>query len=361
MKKRNLIVWVFIFISMTSCKVSRFVVYNFADIDDYKKFPDREIQNTSEEKFQFAVADTMLQLKIKDAPAEEFFEKYKTVAFLVIQNDTIQYEKYLNKYEKESIVTSFSVAKSVISMLIGIAIEEGHISSVHDPVSQYISELKENGFDKVTIEDLLQMTSGLKFNESYFNPFGHAATYYYGRNLEKVSTRLKLAYEPQSRQDYTSGSTQLLGLVLQRALPNQTISSYLEEKIWTPLQMEYPASWSLDKKDGMEKAFCCLNARARDFAKLGRLYLNEGEWNGTQIVPKEWVRQSTKVDSTNGSKKGYQYQWWLPNEEGDFMAVGILGQYIFVSPEKNLIIVRNGKSSDGVNWKSIFLGIKLNL
>ncbi len=135
----------------------------------------------------------------------------------------------------------------------------------------------------------------------------------------------------------------------------------MQEKLWQPMQMEYDASWSLDKKNGgVEKTFCCVNARARDFAKLGRLYLNKGNWNGKQIVSKQWVETSTKIDTTNGSAWHYQYSWWLPTKNGDFMAIGILGQYIYVNPAKNLVIVRMGKQVGGVNWREIMPAIAEN-
>jgi CubicO group peptidase (beta-lactamase class C family) len=277
---------------------------------------------------------------------------------LIIKNDTIQYEKYWGKYDESSIVPSFSMAKSITSILIGCAIDDKLIKSVNEPITNYIPELKENDFDKVTIENLLQMTSGIKFNESYINPFGDAATFYYGTNLRKAIKKMKLEIEPGERFAYSSGSAQLLGLVLERALKNKTISSYLEEKIWQPLEMEFDASWSLDrKKNGLEKTFCCINARARDYAKIGRLYLNKGKWNDKQIVSENWVAQSTKIDTTNNSSLRYQYQWWLPSQTGDFMAQGILGQFIYVNPEKNLIIVRLGKGLGFTDWKTAFVGI----
>jgi len=331
------------------------VFYNFANITDYKIFPYRTIE-TSPSPFIFAEArhpklPEDIETDNNNEPFDAYLDRTKTVAFLVIQNDSIQYERYFNKYAKESIAASFSMAKSITSMLIGIAIEEGKIQSVNEPVTNYIPELKPNGFGTVTIKHLLQMTSGLDFNESYTNPFGHAATFYYGTNLRKAINKLKLKDAPGEKFDYTSGTTQLLGLVLERALRTQTISSYLEEKIWKPLGMEYDATWSLDrKKDGLEKTFCCLNARARDFAKLGRLYLRNGDWNGTQIIPEQWVKASTKLDTAEHSAPFYQYQWWLTKNAEQFYAQGILGQYIFVDPHKNLIIVRLGEKTSKVNW-----------
>ncbi len=344
--------------TLNSCKVTRFVVYNFADINDHKKFPARYIENGTT-KFIFPVAEKgkfpkELSLKDKSYPFEKYLEDNKTVAFLVIQNDTIQYEKYWDNYDEASIVPSFSMAKSITSILIGCAIDDKLIKSAKEPITNYIPELKENGFEKVSIEHLLQMTSGLDFNESYSNPFGDAATFYYGTNLGKAIKKMKLKTEPEKQFEYVSGNTQLLGLVLERALKDKTITAYLEEKLWKPLEMEFDASWSLDrKKDGLEKTFCCVNARARDYAKIGRLYLNKGKWNGKQIISEDWVKQSTKVDTTKGSAWYYQYQWWLPTQTGDFMAQGILGQYIYVHPEKNLIIVRLGKKEGKANWWEI--------
>jgi CubicO group peptidase (beta-lactamase class C family) len=253
------------------------------------------------------------------------------------------------------------MAKSVTSILIGIAIDEGYIQSVHEPVTNYIPEFKNKGFDKVSIEQVLQMTSGLKFNESYFNPFGDAATYYYGRKLRKSVSKMKLKNPPGTTFEYQSGNTQILGLILERALKTQSVSEYLQEKLWKPLGMEFDASWSIDKKnDGMEKTFCCINARARDFAKIGRLYLNNGNWDGKSIVSENWVKKSTQIDNSNGSAWYYQYQWWIPSKDGDFMAIGILGQNIYVNPSKNLIIVRLSSQAKSKHWMQLMPKIAEN-
>lgn len=352
---------IFISILLTSCKLGRFVVYNFADIKDYKKFPSRKIVS-NEKKFKFFTTEKGIYpatIKFKNIteriPLNKILEDNKTVAFLIIKNDTIQYEKYFKGYNQESIIPSFSMAKSVTSILIGCAIDDGLIKSIDEPITNYIPELKKNGFEKVKIKHLLQMTSGLKFSESYINPFGEAASFYYGTNLKREISKLKLKRTPGEKFEYVSGNTQLLGSVLQSTLKEKTITQYFQEKIWTPLEMEYDASWSIDKKNnGTEKTFCCINARARDFAKIGRLYLNKGNWNGKQIVSKKWVEESTKIDTTEGSDESYQYQWWLPTKTGEFMAEGILGQYIYVNPMKNIIIVRMGKNYGNVDWESLF-------
>lgn len=340
---------------MPSCKLGRFIFYNFADIKDHEKFPSRPLTAPlSPFKFQTSLKGKFPK-ELNGIPFDNYLDDNNTVAFLIIKNDTIQYEKYFNGYGKQSIVPSFSMAKSITSILIGCAIDEGLINTVDEPITQYIPELSKNGFDKVTIKHLLQMTSGIKFNESYVNPFQEAASFYYGLNLRKEIAKMKLKSEPGEKFEYVSGNTQLLGLVLERSLKGRTISSYLQEKLWTPLEMEYDASWSIDKKeDGLEKTFCCLNARAIDFAKIGRLYKNKGNWNGKQIVSEKWVEASTKLDTTDGSARYYQYQWWLPSPNEDFMAEGILGQFIYVNPTKDLIIVRLGKNEGKANWWNIF-------
>ncbi|MCX7727897.1 MAG: beta-lactamase family protein [Bacteroidia bacterium] len=355
--------WVLIillYVCLSACQVSRMIVYNFADIHDYKIFPKRELQAGSK-KFLFSrSAHGKYPLKVSGEHFETFLQDNKTVAFLIIHNDTIQYEQYFWGYNEDNIVPSFSMAKSVVSILVGCAIDEHLIQSVNEPITNYIPELKKNGFEKVTIRHLLQMTSGIKFKENYFNPFGDAAAFYYGKNLRKKVLKMQLKHEPGKKFEYASGNTQLLAMVLERALKEKTITEYLQEKIWIPLGMEYDASWSIDqRKNGMEKAFCCLNARARDFAKIGRLYLHQGEWNGNRIVSANWVTESTKIDTTEGSVSYYQYQWWLPTPGKDFLADGFLGQYIYVYPEKKLVIVRLGKKQGKVNWWKFFREIAM--
>lgn len=364
-KQHRNILFVIILSSLviTSCQVGRFVFYNFADINDYKKFKSRPLHSDTL-KYHFILAEhwkiptTINDNKLNEVPFEQYLEDNKTVAFLIIKNDTIQYEKYFKGYDKERIVPSFSMAKSITSILIGCAIDEGLIKSVDESITAYIPELKKKGFEKISIKHLLQMTSGIKFNESYINPFGDAASFYYGINLRKLIAKMKIKSEPGKTFEYVSGNTQLLGLVLERSLKGKTVTQYLQEKLWTPLGMEYDASWSIDRnKNGLEKTFCCINARARDFAKIGRLYLNKGSWNGKQIVSQKWVETSTKAEIKDGSAPFYQYQWWLPSANGDFMAEGHLGQFIYVNPSNKLIIVRLGKSESNVNWGKTFTSL----
>jgi CubicO group peptidase (beta-lactamase class C family) len=356
------IVFLFILlVGMSSCQIGRFVFYNFADIKDNKKFPKRDLIASSKpfEFIQVKEQRKPKELKVGDKKMsfEEYLESQKTVAFLIIRNDSLLYDNYFNSYNKESEVPSFSVAKSVTSILIGIAIQEGKITSIEDPITKYLPEMKDPKMKKVKIRHLLDMTSGIDYNESYVNPLGDAAAFYYGRKLRTQCAKMKCSKEPGTEFYYSSGNSQLLGLILDHALAPQTVTSYLQEKLWTPLQMQYPASWSIDKKkNGMEKTFCCLNTKALDYAKIGRLYLNKGNWNGVQIINENWVKESTKSEENDGRVWYYNNQWWIPSKEGDFVAHGILGQYIYVNPAKNLIMVRLGKSEGKMhNWFGFFV------
>ena len=364
MKKLYLILFLFVAISFSSCKVGRFFIYNFADINDHKKFPKRAIEKPNV-PFQFhynlkepIVKKITLNKKGKETTYtfDEYLALNETVAFLVIRKDTIIYEKYFDGYNQESIVPSFSMAKSVIATLIGCAIDDGYIQSVNEPITNYLPELKKNGLDNVSINDLLNMKSGIAFNESYYNPFGHAASFYYGRNLRKDVSKLTLNKNHQKTYSYSSGDSQILGLVLEASLKNKNISKYLQEKIWHPLGMQSDASWSLDKKNGVEKTFCCLNAVALDYAKLGRLYLHNGNWNDKQIISKNWVEKTTLEENNESGVGFYQNHWWIANQKTrSFYAQGILGQYIYVDPKSEIIIVRLGrKSGKYANWVSVF-------
>ena len=348
----------------SGCLPARIVRYNFANITDEKVFPGRPLL-PAEAPQTFPKAANMIRpksitIKGKETDFETFLAQRETVAFLIIRNDTLLYEKYFAGYTETSKVASFSMAKSFTSALIGAAIADGYIKSVEQPVTDFVPEMASAGFDKVTIRHLLQMTAGLKFEESYANPFGDAGTFYYGRNLRKHTKNIQLKAPAGEAFDYTSGSTQLLGLVLDKALKGKTVTAYLQEKIWAPAGMKYPATWSIDqKKDGLEKTFCCLNATAVDFARFGKLYADSGRVAGRQILPQDWVTTSSQPDTSSGGVQYYKYQWWMLPGTGphNFFAQGILGQYIYVEPAKKLVIVRMGKAPAGVPWSRLIQAI----
>lgn len=388
--KPKLALYLLIILMLSSCQVGRFFWWNFADTNDDEKFSNVEIESSTSH-FLFKEDSTSnlklpkLNVNNKEYDFENGLKNDKTLAFLILRNDTILYEKYFKNYNQNEIHPSFSVAKSFVSALVGIAIDEGKITSVNDPITKYLPELIPNKFDKITIKDLLDMRSGIKFNEGYFNPFGDVAKYYYGRNINKYLLKLKKENEADKKWEYKSINTQLLGKIVERAT-QKPLNQYLQEKIWIPLGMEHDASWSVDsKKHNTIKAFCCINARARDFAKFGLLYLNNGKWNGQQIISEQWIKQTAEFDKPLNYFM-YKNHWWHTakgeiitdstiypkmyrkgfdyfNGEkkemifyptGNYRAEGILGQFIFVAPKKNMVIVRLGSDYGKTDWANLF-------
>lgn len=340
---------------LSGCHVARYFYWNVANIDDYRKFQNARIPapktasrlpvKTEPWKVPPAYADNNSQ------NLTTFLSKHKTVAFLIVRDDTVRYESYFEDYNQRSRVTSFSVAKTFVSALTGIAIDEGYITSVNDPVAKYLPYIDTTKFSSLTIRHLLNMRSGIKANEGYYNPFGDVAKYYYGRNLDKYLRNLQKKEAPGKTYEYLSVNTQLLADVLEHAT-GLSMQQYLEQKIWKPLGMEADALWSMDsRKHQTVKAFCCLNAYARDFARFGMLYLHQGQWLGKQVVPREWVATSHTVMNNSSDSQGYSYTYkWRVTEYGAFFAKGIRGQYIYIWPEKNSVAVRFGASYDDIDW-----------
>jgi CubicO group peptidase (beta-lactamase class C family) len=288
-----------------------------------------------------------------------------TQAFIVIKDDAVIYEHYFSGAQRDTLVTSYSVAKSFDTALLGIAIQEGYIQSVNDPITDYLPELlaRNQQFGGITIRNLLQMASGIRFDdERFFMSGDDSLTYSYPDLRELALTKTEIV-TPPGEFHYNPYNPILLGLILERTT-GRTVTQYLQEKIWSPLAMEFPGSWSLDSKSsGFEKMESGLNARAIDFAKFGRLYLNNGAWNGQQIVPTAWVADSTRPDQgiSVDDQTYYGYMWWgLYREQGgyDYFALGDKGQFIYISPARNLIIVRNGEryglEGGAMAWANIF-------
>lgn len=277
---------------------------------------------------------------------EKVFKEVEAHALVIIKNDTLIHEQYWDNYSDTSHTNSFSMAKSYTGALLGFAIQDGYIKSVNEPVSSYIPEFKTDWRAKITLEHLVTMSSGIAFDESYANPFSYPAEGYYGSDLLKASTSYKeKATEPGATYKYLSGNTALLGYCISKAV-NKPLATYLSEKLWGPLNCEHDAYWSLDKKDGLEKAFCCINSNAKDFARMGKLYMHQGNWNGKQLLDSEFVRASVLPFNCNEEdcrpNHTYGYAWWLTKYKGMtvFYMQGMLGQYVICVPEKQLVICR---------------------
>ena len=283
---------------------------------------------------------------------EGFLDETTTTNFLVIKDDTIVYERYFRGNTKDSLATSWSVAKSFTSALVGIALEEGYIESVDDPITRYLPELEQSGYNGVPIKHILQMSSGIDFSEVYDDPNSDIKAMLVwlarGGSIADYAASLDSQRKSGEAFNYASIDTNVLGMLIEETT-GKSPANYLEEKIWHQLGMESGATWATDNH-GNTLSFGYLNVTARDFAKFGRLYLNEGNWNGRQIVPAQWVEESVRPDqdylkqvaTDGGSSIGYQYQWWAPpGTQGEFTAIGVWGQYIYVNPTHNIIIVKN--------------------
>jgi len=315
-----------------------------ASIEDVSFFETRTV--ASENGEQWPLGADYNQKKI----SEEFrarLEKNESIAYTVIQDDSIRYEEYWGVGSRTSKTNSFSAGKSIVSMLVGIAIEEGAIDSIHQKVIDFIPEYKNKKYpynSEVTVEDLLTMSSGMDWNEGYINPLAITAEAYLTEELEELLLQINFTSKPGAKWNYQSGNTQVLGILLERATGIR-LSEYASEKLWKPLQASDDALWMLDHENGVEKAYCCFNSNALDFARFGHLYLNDGRWKGQQIVDSTYVATSLKANLN----EQYGYSWWLYNTEYKypvFCMSGINGQYVINIPKLNLVAVRLGHKEE---------------
>ncbi|MDC0297350.1 beta-lactamase family protein [Crocinitomicaceae bacterium] len=317
-------------------------------IYDLELFPVNTIKKANQ-PYNFIVnTNSSRQLSKEDL---DYHQKMDTKAFLIFQGDTLVYEKYFDEHTQNQVSNSFSAAKSVIGMLIGIAIEEGKIRSVDDLAGKYIPEFNKNGREKITIRHLLTMSAGFDWVESGANPLSEAAEGYYGSDLYGLVTRLRVIDEPGVNFNYQSGNSQILGFIIEKAT-GKSINQYTEEKLWVPLGARNNAYWSLDKEGGDEKAFCCMYATARDYALLGQLLLNNGFYNGKQVVPKWYIDKMLETPSmkTKENVPNMRYGWhtWVYKNKGNpiYYCRGLMGQYMIAIPNKNRVIVRLGSKRD---------------
>ncbi|NRD22092.1 serine hydrolase [Winogradskyella litoriviva] len=270
-----------------------------------------------------------------------------TIAYLIIKNDSIYYENYAENYSVDSKTNSFSMAKSITTSLLGKAIMDGYIKSLDQPISDFYPQYKGT---KTTVGDLSSMASGLDWVESYTSPFSITARANYDDDLAETILNQKVIKTPGKDFEYLSGSTQLLGMVIKKATGKQ-LADYLSESFWQPLGAKSDALWQLDDdKNKLAKAFCCISSNARDFARFGKLYKDHGKWNGKQILDSTFVNTATQ---SRFSGQPYGYGFWISDYNGKhtFAMRGILGQYVIVIPEDNLIIVRLGhhRSTETLN------------
>lgn len=294
---------------------------------------------------------------VLDSADNAYLDELKTVAFLVIQNDSILYEEYREDWTPQTLSNIFSATKSIVGLLIGVAHDEGYIKSLEDPVGEYLPEFQQGEKSRITVRNLLTMSSGLNWDEAYTALFSKTTQAYYGDNIRELVMKLEPETEPGKQYSYKSGDTQLLSFVLEAAT-GRTISDYAQEKLWKPMQACNDALWNLDKKGGDEKSYCCFNTTARDVARFARLMLHNGNWNGRQLVSEAYMAEAVSPaaylenEFGDGALDYYGFQIWIVHYKGmQFPAFrGLGGQYIFAIPQKNAIVVRLGhKRSDEYN------------
>jgi CubicO group peptidase (beta-lactamase class C family) len=281
----------------------------------------------------------------------ELLRASETTGLLVARDGVILHEAYFGGYDARSLATSFSVAKSVTSALVGLALDRGQIRSIDDPISDYVPELVGGGYEGVAIRDVLTMSSGVAFDEDYARLRSDVMQlplrlFVLRQPVVGVVRRLPREREPGDHVRYASSDAQALGLLLVRAT-GTTVAELLEEEIWRPAGMASDAAWGTDLH-GQELTYAFLGATLQDYARFGRLYLNGGRRDERQVVPAAWVVASVRAGANRvgpeagfGAGFGYGYQWWVPDEgEADFLAMGIWGQFVYVHPEHRIVIVK---------------------
>ena len=315
-----------------------------ADITDYKYFDNIDIPKSKTPQ-SWPIHENYNQTLLT-TNLESIHKEFGTVAFLIIKNDSIWHEKYYDGYNKNSYSNSFSMSKSIVNAIMGRAIQEGYFNSLDDKVSSYLEGYNEGYASKLTIGDLSSMSSGMKWTENYTNIFGVTARAYIGSNLNELILSRPIIKEPGKSFEYLSSDTQLLAMAIEKATQKK-ISELAYDWFWNPMGAENNALWQIDNiKTNNEKAYCCFNSNARDFARFGKLYKDNGFWNGEKLLDSTFVKTSTSKRFDSSPEYGYGF--WLGEfkEKKFFSMRGHLGQYVIVFPGENIIIVRLGKSHD---------------
>lgn len=335
----GLMYWFKVDYLLTAVRTIYFNGHKTAFLDDYQFFPNRVVANGTGQSWVLAKDYNTVQATEK---LEKTHEELKSVAFLVFKNDSLWYESYYDHYTKDSKSNSFSMAKSIVSAALGRAIKEGKVEGLDQKVVDFLPDLKGKYSKELTVGDLSSMASGLSWDEAYYSPFSITTRAYFDKDLRGVMLGLEIADEPGKKFIYKSGDTELLTMVLEKAI-GTSVSDYVSEKFWIPMGAEHEAFWQIDHEgDGIEKAYCCFASNARDFARFGKLYKDWGNWNGEQLLDSAFVAKSIVPRFSESPE--YGYGWWLVHyrDQDFFYMRGHLGQFVIVSPKDNVLIVRLG-------------------
>jgi CubicO group peptidase (beta-lactamase class C family) len=351
-------------LSVQRSTMARAMVWMEADVGDQHRFPSRAIPAGRVPSALPAGAELDLDAAMVDAVGQADFDRFlrsnDTLAFVVVHEDGLGYERYFGGSDRRTLQTSFSVAKSILSTAIGLAVDEGLIGSIEDPVTDYVPELldRDRRFERITLHHLLTMSSGLRYEEPDVPvPWGDDVLTYYGVDLRAAALEdTEIVGPPGEVWHYNNFNPLLLGLVLERAT-GTSVSDYVATRLWQPLGAESDASWSLDsERSGFEKLESGFNATPVDYARFGLLFLHGGRSGDAKVVPREWVESATAGDATDPAGY-YQYFWWVDDERSNrYYALGNFGQYIYVAPDADAVIVRNGSDwgIENDRWLSVF-------
>ncbi len=347
------------------------IIRNFSNMKDMFFWKPVIVEKSFKPSAQFASKHSPMpqsyEFNGKNGNIASRLEQLATTSLLVVHKGVIVHEQYGLGTKSQDLRISWSMAKSFLSAMFGIAVSEGKISSIDDPVTQYVPALKQSAYDGIKIRDVLNMASGVKFDEDYLdydsdiNRMGRVLAL--GGSMDEFAASLnEREREAGSARQYVSIDTHVLAMVL-RAATGESLMKYLGEKIWTKVGSAHVPYYLTDGY-GVAFALGGLNLTTRDYARFGQLFLNKGKWQDQQIVPADWISQSTVVSAPISSARGdvmqYGYQWWIPpNSEGEFFAVGIYGQYIYIDPNADLVIVKTAANrkfrDDGQSGKLIKL------
>jgi len=362
---------------------ARYIYLNFPDVNDYKKLPNHPVSHDPSKSFRFKENKDyniagLLPVScgnniVRDL--DQFLTDTRTSAFIIIRNDTVLFEKYYHGHTRSTLSKTFSISKNVMSALIGIAIDEGLIASVNDPVVKYIPELKDGRLSGMTIQNCLSLASGIRADEGEIWPWNTKVRVYYSPNVRKLLSNISYDSEPGKTFHVEEMTPTLLGLVLERAT-GIPVSAYLEKKIWKKLGMEHDALWVVDsRREGFDMVNSGLTAIPMDMAKLARLMLENGKWENENIISEQWIRRSTRPDTLslsywrnievyNGRDVYFNDMWWgLAGRNGvyEFNASGHFGQRLYIIPEKNAIVLRFGSSSGKIDWTAFIHNLSAKL
>jgi CubicO group peptidase (beta-lactamase class C family) len=305
--------------------------------DDDEKFPSHIVPNLHPKSWEKDIdynTQTLSEKLLKD------LKKTRASSLVVIQDNKLIYEQYWKDHNPSSLMNSFSMAKGILAVLVGCAIEDGYLQSEDQLISSVFPQYKDTQYGKhLTFRHLMTMEAGMDWKEEYHHPFAENSKQYFVNDLAEQAFGVEIKEMPGQKYEYQSVAAQLLGLALKKATGKE-LAMYLSEKLWKPLGMEFPAKWSTDEK-GMEKAFCCIHATPRDFAKIGQLIMQNGNWNGRQLISEEYCK---KILTPTAANDAFCYTIWA-DDESEIKCrffYGFLGQFIIIIPEKKMVIVKTG-------------------